>query len=59
MEMIICIKLDLSLNNLQKLISHKTQPTNQPTNQPTKQTNQTSSMVYSVRMISLLAIDSF
>ena len=24
-------KIDLALNNLQKLISHKTQPTNQPT----------------------------
>ena len=30
----ICIKMDLGLNNLQRLISHKThQPTTQPTNQ--------------------------
>ena len=27
--------LDLALNNLQRLICHKTQQTNQPTNQPT------------------------
>ena len=26
----ICIKIDLALNNLQKLICHKTQRTNQP-----------------------------
>ena len=26
--------MDLALNNLQRLICHKTQPTNQPTNQP-------------------------
>ena len=26
--------MDLALNNLQKLICHKTQPTNQLTNQP-------------------------
>ena len=25
----ICIKMDLALNNLQRLICHKTQPTNQ------------------------------
>ena len=31
-ELIICIKMDLALNNLQKLIGHKT---NQPTNKPT------------------------
>ena len=30
----IFIKLDLALNNLQRLISHKTQPTIQPTSQP-------------------------
>ena len=27
--------MDLALNNLQRLIYHKTQPTNQPTKQPT------------------------
>ena len=32
-ELIICIKIDLALNNLQRLICHKIQPTNQPTNQ--------------------------
>ena len=26
--------MDLALNNLQRLICHKIQPTNQPTNQP-------------------------
>ena len=26
--------MDLALNNQQKLICHKTQPTNQPTNRP-------------------------
>ena len=26
----ICIKIDFALNNLQRLICHKTQPTNQP-----------------------------
>ena len=30
--MFIRIKMDLALNNLQRLICHKTQPTNQPTN---------------------------
>ena len=30
-ELIICIKMDLALNNLLGLIFHKTQPTNQPT----------------------------
>ena len=30
-ELIICIKMDLTLNNLQRLICHKTLPTNQPT----------------------------
>ncbi len=29
-ELIICIKIDLALNNLQRLICHKNQPTNQP-----------------------------
>ena len=33
-ELIICIKMDLVLNNLQRLICYKTQPTNQQTNQP-------------------------
>ena len=33
-ELLICIKMDLALNNLQRLICHK----NQPTNQPNKQT---------------------
>ena len=28
-ELIICIKMDLALNNLHRLICHKTQPTNQ------------------------------
>ena len=28
-ELTICIKIDLALNNLQRLICHKTQPTNQ------------------------------
>ena len=28
-ELIICIKMDLALNNLQRLICHKTQPINQ------------------------------
>ena len=31
-ELIIYIKMDLALNNLQRLICHETQPTNQPTN---------------------------
>ena len=31
--------MDLALNNFQRLICHKTQPTNQPTNQPTKKMN--------------------
>ena len=30
-ELIICIKMDLALNNLQRLICHKTQTSNQPT----------------------------
>ena len=30
----ICIKMDLALNNPQRLIGHKTQTTNQPINQP-------------------------
>ena len=30
MELIICIKMYLALNNLQMLIRHKTQTTNQP-----------------------------
>ena len=34
MELIIYIKMDLALNNLQKLICYKN-PTNQPTNRPT------------------------
>ena len=29
-ELIICIKMDLELNNLQRLTCHKNQPTNQP-----------------------------
>ena len=29
LELIICIKMDLALNNQQRLICHKTQPTNQ------------------------------
>ena len=29
MELIICMKMDLALNNLQRLICHKTQITNQ------------------------------
>ena len=29
--------MDLALNNLQRLICHKTQETNQPINQPTNQ----------------------
>ena len=29
-EFIICIKMDLALNNLQRLIWHKIDPTNQP-----------------------------
>ena len=33
MELMICIKMDLALNNLQKLICHKTQPTNLNKNQ--------------------------
>ena len=28
--------MDLALNNLQRLICHKTQSTNQPTNQPSQ-----------------------
>ena len=35
MKLIISIKMDLALNNLQRLICHKIQTTNQPTNQPT------------------------
>ena len=35
-ELIICLKMDLALNNLQRLICQKIQ-TNQPTNQPTNQ----------------------
>ncbi len=30
-ERIICIRMDLALNNLQKLICHKTQPTHHST----------------------------
>ena len=30
-ELVICIKMDLALNNLQRLICHKTQPTNENT----------------------------
>ena len=30
MELIIRIEIDLALNNLQRLICHKTQPTDQP-----------------------------
>ena len=30
MELIMCIKMDLALNNLQRLICYKTQTTNQP-----------------------------
>ena len=30
-ELIICIKMDVALNNLQKLMCHETQPTNQIT----------------------------
>ena len=30
-ELIICIKIDLALNNLQRLICHKTQKTKPPT----------------------------
>ena len=33
MELIIFIKMDLALNNIQKLIGHGTQKNNQPTNQ--------------------------
>ena len=29
-ELIICIKMELALNNLQKLMCHKTEPTNPP-----------------------------
>ena len=32
MELIICIKMDSALNNLQRLIYHKTQTSNQPFN---------------------------
>ena len=32
-ELIIYIKMDLALNNLQRLICHKTQQTKQPTNE--------------------------
>ena len=39
-ELIICIKMDLTLNNLQLLICHKTQTTNQP-HRSLKQRNQT------------------
>ena len=35
-ELIIRIKIDLALNNLQRLICHRNQPTNQPINQPRK-----------------------
>ena len=31
-ELIICMKIDLVLNNLEMLICHKTQPTKQTTN---------------------------
>ena len=31
MELFICIKMDLALNNLQRLIHHKTETNNQPT----------------------------
>ena len=41
-ELTICIKMDLALNNLQRLICHKTQPTNQPTNQSTNHITQSS-----------------
>ena len=43
-ELIIYIKMNLALSNLQMLLCLKTQPTNQPTNQPNnwlrKQTNE-------------------
>ena len=32
-KLTICIKMDLALNNLQRLFCHKIQPTNQLTNQ--------------------------
>ena len=32
-ELFICIKMNLALNNQQRLICQKNQPTNQPTNQ--------------------------
>ena len=36
-EMIVCIKMDLALNNQQRLICHKNTPTNERTNQPTNE----------------------
>ena len=36
MELIILMKMDLALNNLQRLICHKTQPTNQPIDECSK-----------------------
>ena len=33
-ELYICIKMDLALNNLQKLMRHKIQTVNQQTNKP-------------------------
>ena len=35
-EIELFMKMDLALNNLQRLICHKSQQTNQPTNQPNK-----------------------
>ena len=33
-ELVIYIKIDLILNNLQRLVSYKNQPINQPNDQP-------------------------
>ena len=46
--------MDLALNNLHRLICHKTQPTNQPTNQP--KPNQTCALYFKA---SKLAVDKF
>ena len=40
-ELIICLKIDLALNNIQRFICHKAQTTNEPTNPLTKQDSTT------------------
>ena len=53
--MIICIKMDLALNNLQRLIYHKN-PNNQPTNQPINQPHACVQQLYAYIDINLLTV---